>query len=262
MNDANDLDRLYRLLPAIYQMRDADQGYPLRALLRLIGREAKVLEDDLYQLYDGWFIETCPDWLVPYIGELIGYEPAPEAGDPANLDVSDPGGRARVLIPRRDVANTIHDRRRKGTLALLETIAGDAAGWPARAVEFFRRLGWTQNINHLHPGQGGTADLQKGRALISLNGPPSACSSGGFAPTPSLAAGRTVLKTSGRNVTLSARWATIPNSSTAPIPGLRESRARSTCLFPSREERSRNGCAMFRRGSRPFYQSPQRIITV
>jgi hypothetical protein len=171
MNDANDLDRLYRLLPAIYQMRDADQGYPLRALLRLIGREAKVLEDDLYQLYDGWFIETCPDWLVPYIGELIGYEPAPEAGDPANLDVSDPGGRDRVLIPRRDVANTIHDRRRKGTLALLETIAGDAAGWPARAVEFFRRLGWTQNINHLHPGQGGTADLQKGRALISLNGP-------------------------------------------------------------------------------------------
>jgi len=31
-----DLDRLYNLLPAIYRVRDADQGWPLRGLLQVI----------------------------------------------------------------------------------------------------------------------------------------------------------------------------------------------------------------------------------
>lgn len=171
MSDPDDLDRLYRLLPAIHQMRDADQGYPLRALLRLIGREAQVLEDDLLQLYEGWFIETCPDWAVAYIGDLIGYASAPEAGDPTNMDVSNPRSRLKVLVPRRDVANTIHDRRRKGTLALLEELARDSAGWPARAVEFFEQLVWTQNVNHLRPRPYGTASLRTGRKLDDLDGP-------------------------------------------------------------------------------------------
>jgi hypothetical protein len=171
MSDANDLDRLYRLLPAVYQMRDAEQGYPLRALLRLIGRECQVLEDDLTQLYEGWFIETCPEWIVPYIGELVGYTPAPEAGDPGNLDLRDPLGRARVLMPRRDVANAIRHRRRKGTLALLSDLARDAAGWPARPVEFFRALAWMQNLNFLHLHRGKTIDVRQGRKLSLLDGP-------------------------------------------------------------------------------------------
>ena len=74
--------------------------------------------------------------------------PAPEAGDPANLDVSDPRSRLRVLLPRRDVADTVRARRRRGTLALLEVLARDSAGWPARAVEFFTLLAWAQNLNH------------------------------------------------------------------------------------------------------------------
>jgi hypothetical protein len=159
MSDVDDLDRLYRLLPAIHRMRDADEGYPLQALLRLIGREAQVLEDDLLALYDGWFIETCSDWVVPYIGDLVGYRGAPEAGDPSNLDVSDPRSRLRVLLPRRDVANTIRARRRKGTLALLEDIARDSAGWPARAVEFFTQLAWARNLNHQRPQPWATADI-------------------------------------------------------------------------------------------------------
>ena len=52
-------DRLYELLPAIYRMRDAEQGYPLKALLRVISEQVNVVEDDIRQLYDNWFIETA-----------------------------------------------------------------------------------------------------------------------------------------------------------------------------------------------------------
>jgi hypothetical protein len=48
------------------------------------------------------------------------------------------------------VANTIAYRRRRGTLSVLEQLANDVAGWPARAVEFYRLLGWAQNLNHQH----------------------------------------------------------------------------------------------------------------
>jgi hypothetical protein len=169
MPDTNP-DRLYQLIPAIHRMRDAENNYSLRALLRLIGREADVLEADLWQMYADWFIETGADWTVPYIGELVGFRPAPQAGDPTNLDVSDPAGRARALTPRRDVANTVRDRRRKGTPALLEEIARDAAGWPGRVVEFYRLLAWAQNMNHLRLTRGGTVDLRNGLGLARLKG--------------------------------------------------------------------------------------------
>jgi hypothetical protein len=153
-------DRLYDLLPVVYRMRDAEQGYPLRDLLRVLATQANVLEQDIARLYDNWFIETCDDWVVPYIGDLLGYTSLPEA---ATLDETGGPRRAglgRVLAPRADVANTIDARRRKGTLSLLEDLARDAAGWPARAVEFYRRLGWMQHLDHQHPHRGGTADLR------------------------------------------------------------------------------------------------------
>src|SRR5262245_21967402 len=163
-------DRLYHLLPAIHRIRDAEQGFPLRALLHLMTREADVLDADLWQMYADWFIETGADWTVPYIGDLVGFRAAPQAGDPTNLDVSDPTGRGRALTPRRDVANTVRDRRRKGTLALLEEISRDAAGWPGRVVEFFRLSTWAQHLNHLRAGRGGTCDLRGGKALARLRG--------------------------------------------------------------------------------------------
>jgi hypothetical protein len=164
-------DRLYELLPAIYRMRDAERGYPLRALLGVITEQVNIVEEDISQLYENWFIETCQDWVVPYIGELIGYQLVHEAGEPG--DITTPQGLARnkILISRRDVADAIQNRRRKGTLALLEELASDSAGWPTRAVEFFKLLAWTQNTNHLHLDQAQTADLRNGDALDLLGGP-------------------------------------------------------------------------------------------
>lgn len=169
MNDQ--ADRLYNLLPVVYRQRDAEQGYPLRALLRVIAEQVNVVEADIAQLYENWFIETCQDWVVPYIGDLVGYQPVHELGEPGDLTSPRQQLRRRILIPRREVANTVRYRRRKGTLALLELLAGDAAGWPARVVEFYKLLGWTQALNHLRLDRGQTVDLRHGEALERLDGP-------------------------------------------------------------------------------------------
>jgi hypothetical protein len=113
-------DRLYELLPAVYRQRDAERGEPLRALLQVIAEQVNVVEADMAQLYENWFIETCQDWVVPYIGDLIGYQPVHEAGEPGDVTTVRGLERNKILVPRREVANTIHYRRRKGALALLE----------------------------------------------------------------------------------------------------------------------------------------------
>lgn len=164
-------DRLYELLPVIYRMRDAEQGYPLKALLRVVAEQVNVVEEDIAQLYENWFIETAQDWVVPYIGDLIGYRQVHEAGEPGTAQTAQVAARNKILIPRREVANTLRYRRRKGTLALLELLAQDVSGWPSRAVEFFKLLGWMQNINHHRLERGRTVDVRDGDALDLLGGP-------------------------------------------------------------------------------------------
>lgn len=166
---AQSLDRLYQLLPVVHRQRDEDLGWPLRDLLRVIAEQVNVVEDDILRLYDDWFIETCQDWAVPYIGELVGYEPVHDAGEPGGTAQDRP--RNKILIPRREVARTIQSRRRRGTLALLEDLTRDTAGWPSRAVEFYRLLGFAQAINCLHLGRGRTLDLRWMNALDLLDGP-------------------------------------------------------------------------------------------
>lgn len=136
---------LYQLLPAVYRERDAAEGYPLRALLAVIGEQMAVLEDDLDQLHDDLFIDTCADWVVPYLGALVGVTDA-EAS-------------------RAEVANTLAYRRRKGTAAVLEQLARDITGWPASVVEYFQRLATTQYLNHLRPAHRSVADLRDPRGL-------------------------------------------------------------------------------------------------
>jgi len=160
----NTPDRLYDLLPAVYRLRDADLGYPLRDFLRVVAEQVNAVEDDITQLYDNWFIETAQDWVVPYIGDLVGYTPVNAAGDPTNSSPQE----NRILIPRREVANTIAYRRRRGTLSVLEDLAKAVAGWPARPVEFFRLLCWTQNLNHQH-SHGYRARLASMRSVNELD---------------------------------------------------------------------------------------------
>ncbi|HEX3577709.1 MAG TPA: hypothetical protein VHY33_04020 [Thermoanaerobaculia bacterium] len=169
MNDAR-IDRLYALLPGVYRKRDAEYGQPLRALLRVIAEQADVVEHDIAQLYENWFIETCEEWMVPYIAELAGYRAVHEGGEPGSPATAEGAARNRILAPRANVAHTIRDRRRKGTLAILESMSRDVAGWPARAVEFYRLLAVAQNLNHLQPSRGRFVDLHDADALDRIDG--------------------------------------------------------------------------------------------
>ncbi len=109
---------------------------PLHSLLLVIQEQLAVLAEDLDQLYDDHFIETCAQWVIPYIGDLIGYQ-------------SVKGIAPAIDNPRSEVAGTISLRRRKGTVLVMEQLARDVTGWGAHAVEFFQILGDTQYMNHL-----------------------------------------------------------------------------------------------------------------
>src|SRR5438067_5678664 len=153
-----DVERTYELLPAIYRIRDADRGEPLKTLLSVVADQVGVLEEDLAQLYDDQFIETSADWVVPYIGDLIGYR--------ALHDVV-----PKIVSQRAEVAHTIGYRRRKGTAAMLEQLARDVTGWPARAVEFFELLATTQYVNHLRPENYSFVEVRNADRLEFLDSP-------------------------------------------------------------------------------------------
>ena len=155
--DEEQLNKLYRLLPAIYRIRDTKQGGPLRDLLSVISEQIAVLEEDLEQLYDDQFIETCAPWVIPYIGDLIGYQA---------LQVV-----PKISSPRTEVANTIAYRQRKGTAAIIEQIARDITGWDACVVEFFQLLAKTQHMNHIRSDNFQSADLRKWNSIEYLNTP-------------------------------------------------------------------------------------------
>ena len=163
-----DTDRPYDLLPRFVRSRDAEVGEPLRALLAVIAEQVGLVQADLDQLYDNWFVETCQDWVVSYLGDLVGYRllsgyqealAAARAGSPASEAVRRLAAR---LAPRRDVADTVANRRRKGTLPLLEDVAAEVAEWPARAVEFLPLLAATQPVR-LYPGDVAAA-IRRGQA--------------------------------------------------------------------------------------------------
>jgi hypothetical protein len=165
-----DPDRLYKLLPVIYRQRDDEHGGPLKALLAVISEQVNAVDQDIGQLYNNWFIETCQNWAVPYIADLIAYQPPIPVCLPDDLSTADRSALENVLVPRREVANTLSFRERKGTMAILARLAWDLTGWPARAVELDRRFAITQALNYRRPDRGRWIDLRARRALDRLGG--------------------------------------------------------------------------------------------
>ena len=164
-------DRLYDLLPAVYRMRDADAGEPLRALLEVIDEQVEVVDADIEQLYENWFIETCDEWVVPYIGDLVGETIwFPIAGLGA-AEAADVARRLQVAPARKQVGDAIGRRRRKGTPAVLEELASGVAGWPARVVESFRLLRLRQSVKHLRLDRGRSLDVREMAALDAIGSP-------------------------------------------------------------------------------------------
>lgn len=150
-------ENIYALLPAIYRIRDSEQGNVLKKFIDIIAREAIVTENNIAELYENWFIETCEEWVVPYIGDLLGVRGLhPITG-------------SNVISQRAYVANTLSYRRRKGIAPVLEQLALDITGWRAHVTEFFELLQASQYMNHLRPGCIVTPDLRKMNQLDLLN---------------------------------------------------------------------------------------------
>lgn len=167
----SDLDKIYRLLPPVIHLTDERAGRPLQALMRILARQANIVEEDLHGLYENWFIETCDDWVVPYLGELIGYKPVAE-NSTAEFDDTERGrARVRALVPRAEVANTVRFRRRKGSLLLLEELAEATVGWPARAVEYREMMATVWHSHFPERTRSRTLDLRRKDVLRNGYGP-------------------------------------------------------------------------------------------
>jgi hypothetical protein len=141
-------NRLWQLLPGVYRALDSDTvgvDGPLQELVTRIGAQVAVVRRSIDRLWADQSIETCDDWVIPYIGNLL------DVNLVDGLDSS---------AQRLDVAKTIYYRRRKGTVAILEEIATDVTGCQAVIVEAFRRL--ARNRHNLDPPVGAGSALTAG----------------------------------------------------------------------------------------------------
>jgi hypothetical protein len=165
-------DRLLALLPQVFRIRDFDeavriaqaQGFqapdplagdaegPLATLLAALGGQFDLLEAEVDWLYEDQFIETCADWVVPYIGALVGAR---------IIDVGD------AQSARLQVADTIRNRRAKGTARALANRAHDIMVAPAEAIEYAAYVVQTWNPNFPGDGRAMTVAVngEKGRRL-------------------------------------------------------------------------------------------------
>jgi hypothetical protein len=121
----------------------------------LFAEELGYLEQDIDQLYDNWFVETCEPWVLPYIAALVGASPMREIG-------TDQAGLLRAYI-----ANLLQYRQAKGTAAVIEQVARDVSGWSVVAVEFFQRLATAQHVNQIRRHVPVFADLRNAAARSS-----------------------------------------------------------------------------------------------
>ena len=153
-------EKLWETIPSIYRHEDGLAVNPdvLRSMVEIIAEQAAILRRSHDHLWEDQFIELCQDWVVPYLGDLV-----------ATRMVSALNLRGR----RVDVAKTIYYRRRKGTLAVLEELISDIAGWEGTVVESFKRLARARHGLDPRPAPlagrfsgtmpGGVADLKRPR---------------------------------------------------------------------------------------------------
>jgi hypothetical protein len=151
--------KLWQLIPQVYRSLDSGsvapgQRGPLREIVNRIGAQAAVMRRSIDRLWEDQSIESCDDWIIPYIGDLLGTRMV------TCLD---------ARAQRIDVAKTIYYRRREGTVGLLEELTSDIAGRDARVVEFFRRLSRTR---HNFDPPIGLVPWPSAKGQVSLGAPP------------------------------------------------------------------------------------------
>jgi hypothetical protein len=147
-------ERLWESLPLMYRALDSDDfgaAGPLRELLNRIGKQAAVARRSIDGLWADQFIETCDDWVIAYLADLV-----------ATRLVTGLDARGQRL----DVANTIRWRRRKGTVTTVDAVARNITGWDVHVLEAFRGLARTRHNLDPPVGTGRVPDgLRSGGGL-------------------------------------------------------------------------------------------------
>ena len=100
-------------------------------MVNRIGAQVADVRRNIDRLWEDQSIETCDDWVIPYIGALLGTDLV------SGLDARGQRHRRRQddLLP----APQGHGRRSS------RKSPRDITGWDAKVVEFFRRLGRTRH---------------------------------------------------------------------------------------------------------------------
>ena len=62
----------YDRLPAHYRAYDAEEERRSSTLLQAVGEQVANVRQDLDALEENFFIETCEEWVVPYLAALVG----------------------------------------------------------------------------------------------------------------------------------------------------------------------------------------------
>jgi hypothetical protein len=121
---------LYELLPALYRVRDGQSG-ELHKFLRVLAAPLAEVRQNIEELHADLFIDTCNDWVIPYLAEMIG---------------------TTLVFPdahsnRRDVRGTVSWRRRKGTPGALQEMSSDLSEQMVVTQEGWKRLLLAQDLN-------------------------------------------------------------------------------------------------------------------
>ena len=154
-------NQLWQWLPGVYRARD-DSGQ-LAAFLRLFGDELWRQRQLIAQQHDDLFVDSAQPWVLAYLADLVGSELL-VTGDPAQL-------RSLAARNREDILNTLHRRRRKGTLAAFGDAAADAGGFGVQVVEMLQRCARIQHWRYLKPEAVMMPDLRDGSAMALLRTP-------------------------------------------------------------------------------------------
>lgn len=163
-------EKIWELIPAIYRHEDGkdenENKGVLRSLVEIIARQAATIRRSQDRLWEDLYIDTCDDWAVPYIADLLG-----------TRLVSAMNKRSR----RVDVAKTVYYRRRNGTIRIQEELVSDVAEWESKVVEQFRRLARTRHGLDQQPTEllskntrsmpGGWANIRSARSGELVGGP-------------------------------------------------------------------------------------------
>lgn len=138
-------------LPPAVRAEPADGGPRLLdVLLAAVDTQVAALHEDLDRLRQDFFIESCQDWVVPYLGALLGLPPD------AN---------------RREVAFAVALRRRKGTPAALEDFGFVVTGLTVRVLEGWQHTVWAQRFGHPPPARVAALAPRDLPAMARFGGP-------------------------------------------------------------------------------------------